>query len=242
VPKLRVLILGGTAEGRALAAALPWADVVSSLAGRTAQPTLPGGALRVGGFGGPDGLAAYLTAEHVDAVVDATHPFATVMTASAVAACAAADVPLIVLRRPGWSARPGDRWHRVPSLTAAAAALPALGERAFLTIGRQGVPAFAAVDECWFLIRCVDPPSPPLPGRHQVLLARGPFAVAGELELLRGHRIGVLVTKDSGGAMTEAKLDAARELAVPVLMVDRPPAPDVPTVGSVAAVAAWLGV
>jgi precorrin-6A/cobalt-precorrin-6A reductase len=240
VPALRVLILGGTAEARALADALSWADVVTSLAGRTAAPALPTGEVRIGGFGGRAGLAAYLADERIGAVVDATHPFAAAITASAVSAAATAGVPLVVLRRPGWTAGPGDDWRRVPSLAAAAQTVPPLGERVFLTIGRQGAREFAGVGECWFLIRCVDPPSPPLPPRHEVLLDRGPFALDGELALLRGHRIDVLVTKDSGGPMTAAKLAAARELAIPVVMVDRPPMPAAPTVDSVAAAIAWL--
>lgn len=239
---LRVLVLGGTAEGRRLAEALAGRyDVVSSLAGRVRNPLLPAGAVRVGGFGGPDGLAAWLRANRIGAVVDATHPFAAGMTASAVAAARAAGVPLLVLRRAGWTAGPGDRWHRVPSFGAAAAALAGHGERVFLTTGRQSLAAFAGLDRYWFLARAVEPPDPPLPPRLEVLLDRGPFTVDGERALLRDRAIDVLVTKDSGGDQTAAKLTAARELGVPVLMVDRPPAPDAATVVTVAAAVAWLG-
>jgi precorrin-6A/cobalt-precorrin-6A reductase len=239
-----VLLLGGTGEARRLASVLlPAYRVISSLAGRVAAPTLPAGEVRVGGFGGPEGLAAYLRAERVDAVVDATHPFAARMSANAAAACAAAAVPLLVLRRPGFAPRPGDDWRHVPSLEAAAALLPALAERVFLTTGRQGLAHFAHLTAQWFLVRCVDPPVPPVPPRLEVVLDRGPFTVAGETELMRRHDIGALVTKDSGGEMTSAKLDAARALRLPVVIVDRPPAtPGVPVLSTVDEVVAALPV
>jgi precorrin-6A/cobalt-precorrin-6A reductase len=219
-----VLILGGTAEARALAAALVGGGVpvVSSLAGRVRDPALPAGEVRVGGFGGVDGLAAWLVAHGVRVVVDVTHPFAARMTAHAVAACAATGVPLVVLRRPGWPPEPG--WVWVDSVPAAAAALPGLGERVFLTTGRTGLAAFADLD-LEFLVRCVDPPSGPLPRRARVLLDRGPYTLEGERDLLRRYRIDVLVTKDSGGAMTAPKLAAAREEGARVVVVRRPPVP-----------------
>lgn len=231
---MRVLVLGGTAEARALAVALDARrghEVVSSLAGRVREPVLPPGAARVGGFGGADGLRAYLTAERIGAVVDATHPFAAAMTVNAVHATAAAGVPLTVLRRPGWTAGPGDEWHRVPSLDAAAAVLPELGERVFLSTGRGDLAAFVASDR-WFLLRSVDPPRPPLPRRCRVVLDRGPFTVDGERALLDAHRIDVVVTRDSGGPAP--KLVAARERGRPVVMVERPPLP--PGVTAVATV------
>jgi precorrin-6A/cobalt-precorrin-6A reductase len=234
-----VLILGGTAEARALAAALvdDGVRVVSSLAGRVRNPALPVGEVRIGGFGGVGGLGSWLVAHDVAAVVDATHPFASAMTSHAVAACAAAGVPLVVLRRPGWPPEPGWRW--VDSL-AAAAALPSLGRRVFLTTGRTGLATFAGVD-LEFVVRCVDPPTGPLPHGARVLLDRGPFTVAGERALLREHRIDVLVTKDSGGSLTSAKLTAAREEGVRVLVVRRPPLPPgVEVVETVEAVRAWL--
>jgi precorrin-6A/cobalt-precorrin-6A reductase len=237
---IRVLVLGGTGEARELATALagqPGTAVVTSLAGRVADPLLPPGEVRIGGFHGE--LAAWLRTERIDAVVDATHPFAAAITATAVSAAATAGVPLLVLRRPGWRAGPGDDWRRVPSLEAAAAALPGLGERVLLTTGRQGLAAFAEVD-CWFLVRTVDPPAPPTPRRMEVLLDRGPYPLDAERALLAGRRIDVLVTKDSGGAMTAAKLVAARELGLPVVMVDRPPAPDAPTVETVEQALDWL--
>lgn len=237
-----MLLLGGTGEARLLAERLdgdPAVEVVSSLAGRTAAPRALPGRVRVGGFGGADGLAAWLRDERVDAVVDATHPFAARMSGNAVRACERAGVPLLVLRRPGWSAGPGDDWRRVPSLAAAAADLP--GERVFLTTGRTGLAAFAGDDRRRFVVRSVDPPEPPLPSRTAVVLARGPFTVEDETALMREHRVDVLVTKDSGGAMTSAKLTAARDLGVPVVMVDRPPVPaGVPVAATVGDAAAWL--
>ncbi|MFJ6774843.1 cobalt-precorrin-6A reductase [Kitasatospora sp. NPDC091257] len=232
-----VLILGGTTEGRALAAELaPTAHrVTSSLAGRVAQPRLPAGEVRIGGFGGPEGLADWLRTEQVDAVVDATHPFAAGISRNAALAAAATVVPLLVLRRPGFTRVDGDRWLPVPSLAAAADLLPRRGERVFLTVGRQGVGAFAHLDGVHFLARSVDPPEPPVPPSFEVLLDRGPFTIHGEEALLRRHDIDVLVTKDSGGAATAPKLAAARGLGLPVIIVERPPvtggvpvAPDVP--------------
>jgi precorrin-6A/cobalt-precorrin-6A reductase len=223
---VRLLILGGTGEARALASELDGVaglEVVSSLAGRVAEARLPVGQVRVGGFGGADGLAAWLRAAGVDAVVDATHPFAARMTAGAVAAARAAGVPLLVLRRPGWSEGPGDRWRWADSLAAAAVEV-ARFERVFLTIGRQGVGEFAGVD-AWFLVRCIEAPSA-VPPRCEVLLDRGPFTVDGELALMRRHGVDVVVTKDSGGELTAAKLTAARALGLPVVVVRRPPLPD----------------
>ena len=244
----RVLILGGTAEARALAtalAALPGVRPISSLAGRVADPALPAGEVRVGGFGGAAGLARWLAAERIAAVVDATHPFAAVISWSAAEAASATGIPLLALRRPGWTQGPGDDWRRQPSLAAAAAALDGPGldsiaERVFLTIGRTELAPFAGLDRHWFLIRSIETPLPPLPARHEVLLARGPFSTQGELELMRAHRIDVLVTKDSGGPLTEAKLVAARELRLPVLLVERPAAPEVPAVTSVEQARDWV--
>jgi len=236
-----ILVLGGTAEARELAAALDdgGAAVVSSLAGRVANPRLPRGAVRIGGFGGPQALARWLVEHDVAAVIDATHPFAQRISASAAYACPAAGVPLLRLERPPWTARPGDRWQRAADLAAAAALVPGLGSRVLLTTGRQGLAAFAAVDGAWFLVRCVDPPAPPLPRRHELLLDRGPYTLTGELALIDRHAIDLVVTKDSGGRLTEAKLDAARERGLPVIVVDRPPRPDCETVATVAEALDW---
>ena len=239
---MRLLLLGGTAEAREIAAALapePSVHVVSSLAGRVGVPALPPGEVRVGGFGGAAGLGRWLRTHRIDAVLDATHPFAREITGSAVEACTAHGIPLLVLRRPAWEPAEGDDWRRVPSLDAAAALLTSLGERVFLTVGRQGVAAFAASDR-WFLVRTIDPPQPPVPARLRLLLHRGPFTVAGELALLREHRIDVLVTKDSGGAMTAAKLEAARRERLPVVVVARPPGPDAARVDTVAEALRWV--
>jgi precorrin-6A/cobalt-precorrin-6A reductase len=241
VAALRVLVLGGTTEGRALAAAcadVPGIEPISSLAGRTTAPLLPRGAVRIGGFGGAEGLATYLRDERIGAVVDATHPFASAISANAAAATSTTGVPLLALRRPGWTEQPGDRWHRVPTPAAAAAVVARLGRRVLLTTGRQSIAAFAGVDGCWFLARSVEPPAPPVPARLEVLLDRGPFTLEGERALLAAHRIDVLVSKDSGGAA--AKLVAARERGIPVLLVDRPAGPPAETVGTVAEAMAWL--
>ncbi|MGW0816703.1 cobalt-precorrin-6A reductase [Streptomyces viridiviolaceus] len=240
-----VLILGGTAEARRLAAALaarPGVRVTTSLAGRVTRPGPLEGDVRTGGFGGAEGLAAWLREHRVDALVDATHPFAGRITANAARAAAATGVPAVVLRRPGWRPAPGDRWHPVASLSAAADLLPGLGRRAFLTTGRLGLAAFGHLTELHFVVRSVEAPEPPLPPDTRVLLARGPFTVPDETALLREHRIDVLVTKDSGGEATSAKLTAARELALPVVVVRRPPLPPgVSTVPDVPGVLQRLG-
>jgi precorrin-6A/cobalt-precorrin-6A reductase len=235
-----LLILGGTGEARALAARAAGWRVVTSLAGRVRDPRLPEGEVRVGGFGGPEGLAAWLVAERAGAVVDATHPFASRISASAVAAARATGVPLLALHRPGWTEEPGDDWRRVPSVEAAAAVVGTLGERVMLTTGRQSLDAFAGLD-LFFLVRTVDPPSTRLPARHHLLLDRGPYTVEGEADLMREHAIDVLVTKDSGGTMTAAKLVAARHRGIPVVMVDRPAKPaGVMTASSVDEAVEWL--
>ncbi|MEH0548555.1 cobalt-precorrin-6A reductase [Streptomyces sp. B21-105] len=241
---MHVLILGGTTEARRLAGLLhgtPGLELTSSLAGRVASPRLPPGEVRVGGFGGTDGLTAWLRERAVDALIDATHPFAGTISFHAARAAATAHVPLLALRRPGWVPVEGDRWHEAGSLEHAARLLPALGRRVFLTTGRMGLPAFAALDELWFLVRSVDAPEPPHPPHSEILLDRGPFTLDGERELLRRHRIDVVVTKDSGGAATAPKLTAAREARLPVVVVRRPPVPEgVPEVGEPEQAARWV--
>ncbi|KOG23212.1 cobalt-precorrin-6A reductase [Streptomyces viridochromogenes] len=227
---MHVLILGGTTEARRLAELLaadhvPGLRVTNSLAGRVAAPRLPPGEVRVGGFGGADGLAAWLREHEVDALIDATHPFAGRISFNAARAAATAHVPLLALRRPGWVPVAGDDWREADSLEEAAQLLPGLGRRVFLTTGRMGLAAFADLTDLWFLVRSVDAPEPPHPPRMEVLLDRGPFTLDGERELLRRHRVDVVVTKDSGGAATAPKLTAAREAGVPVVVVRRPPAP-----------------
>ncbi|MFI1413267.1 cobalt-precorrin-6A reductase [Streptomyces sp. NPDC020707] len=241
---MHVLILGGTTEARRLAGLLhgtPGLALTSSLAGRVANPRLPPGEVRVGGFGGAEGMAAWLREHAVDALVDATHPFAGTISFNAASAAALAQVPLLALRRPGWDPVEGDAWHEAGSLEAAARLLPGLGRRVFLTTGRMGLAAFAHLDDLWFLVRSVDAPEPPYPARMEVLLDRGPFTLDGERELLRRHRVDVLVTKDSGAAATAPKLTAAREAGVPVIVVRRPPVPEgVPEVATPEAAARWV--
>ncbi|MFI0817787.1 cobalt-precorrin-6A reductase [Streptomyces sp. NPDC021098] len=243
-PARHVLILGGTTEARRLAAELdgdPALRVTSSLAGRVAAPRLPAGQVRIGGFGGPEGMARWLREHQVDALIDATHPFADTISHNAARAAAAVHVPLLALRRPGWVAGPGDRWHPAASLEEAARLLPDLGERIFLTTGRMGLAAFAHLTDRWFLVRSVDAPQPPVPPRMEVILDRGPFTLQDEAALLSRHRIDVLVTKDSGAGATAPKLTAARDAGIPVVVVQRPPAPEgVPVARTPAGAIAWL--
>ena len=237
-----LLILGGTAEAVELAKACvprPGLHVISSLAGRTRAPGLPPGEVRIGGFGGADGLARYLSARAIDRVIDATHPFAAQIGAHAEQACREVGVPRLRLLRPPWTRRPGDRWIEVADLAETARRLPDLGRRVFLTVGHQDLEAFAGLD-LWFLVRTIEPPGG-LPLRHGEWLAgRGPFDLQDELALLRAHAIDVLVTKASGGAATYAKLAAARQLGLPVVMARRPPPPPGPLVHSIEAALAWL--
>jgi precorrin-6A/cobalt-precorrin-6A reductase len=238
----RLLVLGGTGEARALAAALDrdGVPVTSSLAGRVAAPALPAGEVRIGGFGGPDGLARWLAQHHVFAVVDATHPYATRISASARAACARAEVPLLRLERPGWTAGPRDRWHPVADVDEAVAVTARLGRRVLLALGRSAPAAFAQLTEPWFLIRSVDPPAGPLPARHRLVLARGPFALQDELNLLTEHRIDLIVSRDSGGSMAAAKLGAARQLGLLVVLIRRPPPVEIAAASSVEEAVRWL--
>jgi precorrin-6A/cobalt-precorrin-6A reductase len=244
VVHVRLLLLGGTAEARALAAVLhaDGAEVISSLAGRVSRPALPVGEVRIGGFGGADGLAAYLRSDPVTAVIDATHPFAATISAHAAAAAAQTATPLLALRRPGWTACAGDRWTRVPDIGAAARVVAASPSGAvFLTTGRRDLAAFAADDRHDYLVRTVDPPVGATPPRMTLLLARGPYEVPAETALMREHAVRMLVTKDSGGELTVAKLDAARALDVPVLVVDRPLLPaGVDSVPDVAGALDWV--
>lgn len=251
MPAPRVLVLGGTGEGRELAEALAAEGlaVISSLAGRVANPRLPTGQVRIGGFGGADGLRDYLRREQIRAVVDATHPFAARITANAVLACSAAGesgtgepVGLMLLRRPAWIPGPQDRWTPVPDLAAAAARIAARPSRTrvLLTTGRQETAVFAPLPQRFWL-RAVEPPDGPLPQHCAVVLDRGPFTLDTERDLFTRHRIELLVTKNSGGPMTSAKLAVAAELGVEVIMVERPAPPaGIPTAADVRTVLAWL--
>jgi precorrin-6A/cobalt-precorrin-6A reductase len=240
---MRLLILAGTAEAAALAgacAARRDIALICSLAGRTRDPTPLPGELRIGGFGGVEGLMEFLERRAIDRVIDATHPFAAQMSRHAEAACRRAGVPRLRLLRPLWRSQPGDRWIEVSRLSEAAARLPGLGRRALLTVGQKDLEAFAGLRDIWLLIRSIEPPERLPTGSSLWLGARGPFTLEGELTLMREHRIDVLVTKASGGEAIYAKLAAARALGLPVLMVRRPEPPPGPVVQSVAEALAWL--
>ncbi|MGB7321290.1 MAG: cobalt-precorrin-6A reductase [Albidovulum sp.] len=240
----RVLLLGGTAEASALARKLSAAgiDAVFSYAGRTNSPVEQPLPTRIGGFGGVDGLAVYLKAEQITHVVDATHPFAAVMSTNAIAACAATDTPLCAFERAPWVADEGDDWTHVPDIDAAIAALPEEPAHVFLAIGRQHIAAFAVKPWHQYLLRLVDRPvgKPPLPGAD-VIVARGPFTEEGDLHLLKSRRVNLIVAKNSGGSGARAKLDAARALHLPVILIDRPVLPARTTAHSSAEVMRWLG-
>ena len=227
--RLKILLLGGTAEASALAQRIAEDgrfDGALSLAGVTRSPMASPLATRTGGFGGADGLAAYLRRHGIGALVDATHPFASAMSVNAAAAAVSAAVPCIAVCRPAWEERPGDRWTRVPGIPAAAAALGAAPQTVFLTVGRKELAPFRAAAQHRYIVRSVDPPpAEDLPANATVIAARGPFAPDDEERLLRDRGIETVVTKNSGGSATAAKLTAARRLGLPVIMVERPPAP-----------------
>ncbi|MBD2515211.1 cobalt-precorrin-6A reductase [Nostoc sp. FACHB-973] len=241
---MRVLILGGTGDAAELAAKLAsmeGVEIITSLAGRTREPLVPLGDLRVGGFGGVAGLASYLEVMQIDLLIDATHPFATKISWNAVDAATIVGVPHLMLIRPPWEKVSGDRWIEVDSVTAAAAALQNQAQRVFLTVGRQELAAFAHLKEIWFLMRMIDPPTPDAlvpPG--MLLCDRGPFTLNNEREILIHHNIDTIVSKNSGGDATYAKIIAARELEVKVVMVNRPATPPGDYVTDVDGALAWI--
>ncbi len=241
---MNILILGGTTEGSAIARALATNArfrPILSLAGRTRAPALPAVPARRGGFGGIAGLAAYLRHEKMTALIDATHPFARQMHRHAAEASHLASVPRVAVWRPAWTPSPGDRWTEVPTMEDAVAALGPAPRRVFLTVGQQELAPFRAAPWHRYLIRSVEAPAPEtLPPGVRCIAARGPFRLSDELGLLRDEQIEVVVTKNSGGDATAAKLDAARALCLPVLLVARPPAPEPPVVPNAAAALAWL--
>jgi precorrin-6A/cobalt-precorrin-6A reductase len=240
----RILILGGTAQARQLAqrlAARADLAVTLSLAGRTASPAPQPVPVRIGGFGGADGLARYLADERIDALIDATHPYAAQIAANAARAAQRTGTALLALRRPPWTAVPGDRWIEVADAQAAAAALGAAPRRVFLALGRNELAPFTAAPQHHYLIRSVDPVEPPLAVPHAAYLTgRGPFAEADERALLRQNRIETIVAKNSGGDATYGKIAAARALDVAVIVLRRPALPAVPAVETVDAALAWL--
>jgi precorrin-6A/cobalt-precorrin-6A reductase len=238
-----VLILGGITEAYALARELaeqPDMRVISSLAGRTGNPRLPVGEVRIGGFGGPEGLATYLRDNHIDAVVDCAHPFAARMGWNAAQGCAAAGVPLLRLERPAWVAQDGDLWDEVDDWPEAVTLVGVQSKRVLMAVGRQELEPFAGLDHVWFLIRSVEVPDPMPPfAQAEILLARGPFTLEAERDLLAAHRIDTIICKNSGGP-TDSKLTAARELGLRVVIKNRPRRPDMPKAASVAEVLDWL--
>ncbi|HLO77444.1 MAG TPA: cobalt-precorrin-6A reductase [Magnetospirillum sp.] len=239
-----ILILGGITEAYALArelAELPDMRVISSLAGRTGNPRLPVGEVRIGGFGGPEGLATYLRDNRIDAVVDCTHPFAARMGWNAAEGCAAAGVPLLRLERPAWVRQEGDLWDEVDDWPEAVALVGAQSKRVLMAVGRQELEPFAGLDHVWFLIRSVEAPDPMPPfAQAEILLARGPFTLESERDLLTARGIDTIICKNSGGP-TDTKLAAARELGVRVVIKNRPHRPDTPKAASVAEALYWLG-
>ncbi len=238
-----ILILGGTTEASALASALAQRGIMATLsyAGRTARPAAQPVAVRVGGFGGVAGLEQYLRDHGVTHLVDATHPFAAMMSANAVAAAALAKVPLIALTRPPWIAVAGDEWRHVADIDGAVAALAGPARRVMLALGRMHVDSFAAQGQHDYLLRFVDRPDvPPALPRHSLVVDRGPFTVEGDTRLMREHAIDLIVAKNAGGKGAEAKLVAARTLGLPVLMIDRPALPDRHEAQDVGDVLDWL--
>ncbi len=241
---MRILILGGTTQASQLARALAGRDDVSpmlSLAGRTQNPLPAPIPSRTGGFGGVEGLVAFLREEKIDVVVDATHPFAAQMSAHARAASKQAGVPLLVFSRPAWTPGEGDRWTEVADMGAAVAALGATPRHVFLTQGRLQLAAFAAAPQHFYLVRAIDEPAElALLPQHKFVSARGPFALEDELALMRVEKIEFLVSKNSGGEATSAKLLAARILGVPVVMVARPEGGDAKQATRLEEVLCWL--
>jgi precorrin-6A/cobalt-precorrin-6A reductase len=241
---LRLLILGGTSEASALARRIgDESDVAAilSLAGATTEPAPTPITRRTGGFGGAEGLAAFLAAEHIDAVVDATHPFASRISANVIAACGATHTPLAVFSRPPWTSEPGDRWIEVAAIDDAVSTLGVQPKTIFLTQGRLQLAAFARAPQHRYIVRAIDrPPEVDALPDHKLILARGPFSVPEELTLMKREGIEMLVTKNSGGRATYAKIDAARALEIDVVIVRRPPAPEAKTLHDLDAVLGWI--
>jgi precorrin-6A/cobalt-precorrin-6A reductase len=241
----RILILGGTGDSARLIpqlAALPNVELIASLAGRTPKPNIPNvGQVRMGGFGGIDGLVNYLKTEKIDLLLDMTHPFAAQITRNAAIAAQCVGIPRLVFCRPAWEKEAGDRWITAMDHTAAAKLIPEIADRVFLTIGRQELSAFATVVNCWFLMRMITLPSSTIlrpPG--EILLDQGPFDLEKETELLIQYNIGAIVSKNSGGSAAQAKIVAARHLGLPIIMIPRPELPDGEVVSDLQAIVPWV--
>lgn len=239
----RALILGGTADASLLAAEIARAgiDAVYSYGGRTRAPADQPLPTRIGGFGGVSGLADYIRRENITHVIDATHPFAAEMSRNAIVACAETGTPLIALERSPWTKAPGDSWIEVADVNVAVAALPVAPANVFLAIGRQHIAPFASKPQHAYTLRFVDPPEAPLPFAADVIVSRGPFTLDGELEMMRARGIAWIVARNSGGDGAHAKIDAARMLGLPVIMISRPRLPERLRVESVAEIMQWLG-
>lgn len=240
----RLLLLGGTHEAVELARALddhPGVETTYSLAGRTRRPIPVPGEIRAGGFGGPRGLEAYLREARIGIVVDATHPYAETISEHAAGACERVSVPRLLLHRPPWVRGPGDRWIEVADAAGAARALPDLGKRVLLAVGSGGLEPFRRVPGVRFIVRSVEPPAVLLDAeRFEIMLARGPFDFDSEHSLFKSRAIDALVSKNSGGDASRAKLEAARALGLAVVMMARPPPPPGERVESVAEALAWI--
>jgi precorrin-6A/cobalt-precorrin-6A reductase len=239
----RALILGGTADAGLLAAEVARAriDAVYSYGGRTRAPADQPLPTRIGGFGGVSGLVDTIRGEGITHVIDATHPFAAEMSRNAVEACAQTGTPLIALERAPWTKAPGDNWIEIPDVAAAVAVLPDSPANVFLAIGRQHIAPFVTRSQHAYTLRFVDPPEAPLPFAADVIVSRGPFTFDGELEMMRARGIAWIVARDSGGDGARAKIDAARTLGLPVIMISRPKLPERLRVESVAEIMQWLG-
>jgi precorrin-6A/cobalt-precorrin-6A reductase len=249
----RILILGGTgdaAELAAIASQIDGVEVISSLAGRTQQPIAPIGSVRVGGFGGEAGLVGYLREHQIDGLIDATHPFAAQISWNAAAAATKVNIPHLMLVRPAWQKELGDlseisaradRWLEVDHIEAAATVLENQTGRIFLTIGRQQLAPFARLQHLWFLMRSIDPPDASLPIPHgEMRYDRGPFTLEQERKILADYNINLIVSKNSGGNATYAKVIAAREIGIPIVMVNRPKMPPVTHVSTINDALSWL--
>ncbi len=242
--KTRILVLGGTGDSARLIpqlAALPNVETIASLAGRTPKPNIPSmGQVRMGGFGGIEGLVQYLKTEKIDLLIDMTHPFAAQITRNAAIAAGQVEIPHLLFCRPAWEQVAGDRWIEAVDLAAAAVLFPGMADRVFLTIGRQELGAFADVSDCWFLMRMITPPDLDRIPNGELLLDQGPFDLEKETQILIDYNIGAIVSKNSGGNAAYAKIVAARNLEIPVVMIPRPLLPKGEVVSEISGVMQWV--